>query len=233
VLSKHFVRLLLSALALVSGNVLSLAELPNKTEWELFSGAVFQGTPTGFGRAALCLQRRRGKLFVDGMKVADPAGFALVRALAAEHAIPIDDDKTLQKYLAKEPQAQKVIPFETLQYIAEGRQQAVPLILLAANDRALLLPALNEWHELERQMIRIQQEVQLLQDEAERKRVIEEQQLLQQRLALGMQYQSLQLQSVLAGAAWAQAMAEQEQADSQRRQADVMERDEKRRQQGY
>jgi carboxylesterase type B len=194
---------------------------------------VFQGTPTGFGRAALCLQRRHGKLFVDGMKVGNPAGLALVRALAAEHAIPIDDDKTLQKYLAKEPRAQKVIPFETLQYIAEGRQQAVPLILLAANDRALLLPALNEWHELERQMIRSQQEIQLLQDEAERQRAIEEQQLRNQRASLEMQYQSLVLQNLLQGAAWAQAMAAHEQADAQRRQAEAMEREEKRRRRGY
>ncbi len=225
--------LLVSVLALLSVNRLGVAELPKKTDWELSSGAVFQGTPTGFGRAALCLQRRHGKLFVDGMKVGNPAGLALVRALAAEHAIPIDDDKTLQKYLAKEPRAQKVIPFETLEYIAEGRQQAVPLILLAANDRVLLLPALNEWYELERQMIRTQQELQLLQDEAERNRAIDEQQLLNQRKMLEMQEQSLLFQHSMQQAAWAQAISAYEQAHAQHRQADVMEREERRRRQEY
>ncbi len=233
----------LAALLLASA---TRAEMPAKTEWKLASGAVFEGKATGFGQSVLCLQRRQAKLWVNGARVDNPASLALVKALAAKHDVPIDNPKALHAYLIKRPFAQVILPFETLLYVADGREQAVPLILLDAEDIGLLRPSFAAWQAL-------QLEMQLTREEMERARQQREQDLQNQQVMLEMQARALLLQRSMEQASWAQAVmmqqaaaaqqqaaaaqqqaaqAQELEADAEMRQADVLEREERRRQLG-
>jgi hypothetical protein len=201
------------------------AEMPTKTEWKLASGAAFEGKATGFGQSVLCLQRRQAKLWVNGARVENPASLELVKALAAKHGVPIDDPKELHEYLSKRPFAQIVLPFETLLYIADGREQAVPIILLHAEDMGLLRPSFTEWWAIQREM-------QLAREEMARANQQREQDLQNQQAMLEMQARALQVQRSMEQASWAQAIMMQQAAFAEQRQAEAMEREEQRRRRG-
>jgi hypothetical protein len=222
------------------------AELPDKTDWKLVSGAVFEGRATGFGQSVLCLQRRQGKLLVNGERVENPASLLLVEALAAKYDVPVGNPKALQSYLARQPFAQVALPFHTLLYVADGREQAVPIILLDAEDAGLLKPSFAAWQAL-------QMEMQLTREEVERTRRQHEQELQNQQAVLQMQAQALRLQRSMEQASWAQAammqeaafaaavaadaqqraaQAQEQGAAAETRQAESMEREERRRRLG-
>jgi hypothetical protein len=178
-------------------------DMPSKDAWKLRNGASFTGSAHDFGYQLCLLQRRMGKVYVNGAEVKNVGTQALLEQLAKHYSVPIDDPKALQKHLARQPYAQVVMPYFTLKYDAGGREQQVPVVLLADEDVALLRPAFNAWC----------QEKQREHEE----RVFRAQQLQNEQARLAMQAEELAVQRSIEQAAWNQAYAASQTADAANR----------------
>lgn len=178
--------------------------MPDKAEWKMHDGTVIRGKPYDFGYQLCFLQRRRGKLFLNGAEVEDATSTALLRALCAEYGVPIDDAKELQKRLRKLPFAQAVLPYYTLRYhdLDTGGDRQLPTILLAAEEKATLRPVFEQWLEKKR--------------EDHEKAVQRAQEIRNQQAMLAMQAAALDAQRDMARAAERSAEAAQKQADELR-----------------
>lgn len=188
---------------LVVASALALDGMPGKDTWKLRNGASFTGNAHDFGYQLCLLQRRMGKVYVNGAEVKNAGTQALLEQLAEHYSVPIDDPKALQKHLAKQPYAQVVMPYFTLKYDAGGREQQVPVALLAEDDIALLRPAFDAWC----------QEKQREHEE----RVFRAQQLQNEQMRLAMMAEELAVQRSIEQAAWNQAYAASQTADAANR----------------
>ena len=188
---------------LVGVSAFALDGMPDKDAWKLRNGASFTGSAHDFGYQLCLLQRRMGKVYVNGAEVKNVGTQALLEQLAKHYSVPIDDPKALQKHLATKPYAQVVMPYFTLKYDAGGREQQVPVVLLADEDVALLRPAFNAWC----------QEKQREHEE----RMFRAQQLQNEQARLAMQAEELAVQRSIEQAAWNQAYAASQTADAANR----------------
>lgn len=178
--------------------------MPQKDEWKMHDGTVVRGKAYAFGRQLCFLQRRNGKLLMNGQKIDDPASNALLKKLCDEQGVPVDDPKRLQEILSKQRFAQAVLPFFTLRYHDQtGRDSEVPTILLAPEEIQELRPVFEAW----------MQEKQKEHEEQVRKA----QELANQQALLVMQAEALRAQQDMARAA-------QRSADANKKAADELER---------
>ena len=187
----------------VSVSAFALDGMPDKDTWKLRNGGTFSGIAHDFGYQLCLLQRRMGKVYVNGAEVKNLGTQALLGRLAEHYSVPVDNPKSLQKHLARQPYAQVVMPYFTLKYDAGGREQQVPVVLLAEEDVALLRPAFNAWC----------QEKQREHEE----RMFRAQKLQNEQARLAMQAEELAVQRSIEQAAWNQAYAASETADATNR----------------
>jgi hypothetical protein len=174
--------------------------IPQKDEWKLHNGSSIRGRAYDFGYHLCFLQRRSGKLLLNGKQIADPASSMLLKRLCDEQGLPLDDTKVLQQILSKQPFAQVVLPYYTIKYHADsGQDKECPTILLAADELHLLRPVFESWRAAK---IREHEE-----------QVRRAQEVRNQQAMLAMQAQALQIQQDMANAEWANARANQRQAD--------------------
>ena len=180
--------------------------MPQKDEWQMHNGAVVRGKAYAFGYQLCFLQRRGGKILLNGQKISDPASNALLKKLCDEQGVPLDDSKQLQAVLSKQRFAQIVLPYYTLKYHDHaGKDQQIPTILLAPDEIQELRPVFEAWL-------------------AEKQRENEErmrraQELQNQQAMLAMQAEALQAQQAMAYAAQANAAASARNADANERNA--------------
>ncbi len=168
------------------------ADLPQKTIWRMTSGGDFEGSAYDFGYHFCFLQRRLGKLYLNGVKLESAMGRALLVKLCDEKGIDLDDEPALQKKLAREPWAQLVLPFFTLKYHdTSGFDREVPTILLHPDEQALLRPAAQAWQAQKRR------------EHEERLRYVQQQENEQARRQ--QMQQALAFLQSIEQAAWAQA----------------------------
>jgi len=185
--------------------------MPQKDEWKMHDGGIVRGKAYAFGYQLCFLQRRGGKILLNGQKIEDPASNALLRKLCDEQGVPLDDPKRLQAILAKQRFAQIVLPYYTMKYHSHvGRDEEVPTILLAPEEIQELRPVFEAWmgekrREHEEQMQRAQE-------------------LQNQQAMVALQAQALQAQQDMARAAQRNAAANERNADANKRQADELER---------
>lgn len=174
--------------------------LPQKDQWSMHDGSKVHGQAYGFGYQLCFLQRRGGKLLLNGQKIEDPTSNALLKKLCEERGVPLDDPERLQKLLAKQRFAQLVLPYYTLRYHDQsGKDQMVPTILLAPDELQELRPVFETWL-AEKQR-----------EHEERMRYAQE--LQNQQLMLAMQAEALLAQQAMARAAARSAAANERQAD--------------------
>ena len=178
--------------------------MPDKAEWRMHDGAVIHGKPYDFGYQLCFLQRRRGKLLLNGAEIEDATSLSLLRALCAEYGVPVDDEKELQKQLSRLRFAQAILPYYTLRYhdLNTGADRQLPTILLAAEEKATLRPIFERW--LEKKRLEHEEAVQ----RAEHVR--------NQQAMLSMQAAALAAQRDMAIAAERAAEAAEQQADELR-----------------
>jgi len=193
--------------------VISAAEvaLPDKNQWKLHDGTILKGKAYAFGYELCFIQRRSGKIVLNGQRLADPSSNALLRKICEEKQIPLDDPKQLQQILSKQPFAQLVEPYFTVKYHADdGRDRQIPALLLAPEEVQLLRPMFEVWRaEKQRE---------------HEERVRQAQELQNQQMMLAMQAQALQAQQAMALAAEAEAYAANRNADANERAASAAER---------
>ena len=174
--------------------------MPQKDEWKMHDGVVVRGKAYAFGYQLCFLQRRGGKLLLNGQKIEDPASNALLQKLCDAQGVPLDDPKKLQAILAKQLFAQIVIPYYTMKYHGHaGRDEEIPTILLAPEEIHGLRPVFEVWiaekqREHEEQMQRAQE-------------------LQNQEAMIAMQAEALQAQREIARAAERNAAANERNAD--------------------
>lgn len=175
--------------------------MPDKTEWKMHDGTVVHGKPYDFGHQLCFLQRRRGKLLLNGAEVEDTTSRALLAALCAEYGVPVDDEKELQKRLSKLRFAQAVLPYYTLRYhdLDTGADRQLPTILLAPEEKVILRPVFEQWLAKKR--------------EEHEKAVQRAQEIQNQQAMLAMQAAALDAQRDMARAAERSADAAKKQAD--------------------
>lgn len=188
----------------------ALEAMPDKNEWRLRNGGKFSGVAHDFGYQLCLIQRRMGKVLVNGAEVKNPGTLALLKRLAEHYSVPIDDPRALQKHLAGQPYAQVVMPYFTLKYDAAGQEQQVPVALLADEDIVLLRPAFNAWCEA--------------QQRAHEERMFRAQQLENEQARLVMQAEELAVQRSIEQATWSQAFAASQAAAASDRAADATDR---------
>lgn len=197
------------AIALVSAglavsvptNATAQSAIPDRLTWTLHDGTVIRAKAYDFGYQQYLLQRRHGKLFLNGNRLEDVTADPLLVKLAEVYEVPLTIPAQLQKVLVAQPNATLVLPFPTLKFDGiQGRGSEVATILLAPEDIQLLRPAYDAWREAQRQKFEAGQE-----KLAERAR--QEQELRNQEQMLFMQAMQLQAQIETARAAWAQAAA--------------------------
>lgn len=180
--------------------LLAQVAIPQKDEWKLHNGALVRGRAYDFGYHLCFLQRRGGKVLLNGKQIADPASSMLLKKLCDEQGVPLNDTKVLQKVLSKQPFAQVVLPYYTIKYHDDsGQDKECPTILLAPDELHLLRPVFENWRAAK---IREHEE-----------QVRRAQELRNQQAMLAMQAQALQVQQDMANAEWANANANQRQAD--------------------
>ena len=175
--------------------------MPDKTEWKMHDGEVIHGKPYDFGYQLCFLQRRRGKLLLNGAEVKDTKSHALLKALCDEYGVPVDDEKELQKRLSKLRFAQAILPYYTLRYhdLDTGADSQLPTILLAAEEKANLRPVFEQWLVKKR--------------EEHEKAVQRAEEIQNQRAMLAMQAAALDAQRDMVAAAERNAEANKKQAD--------------------
>ncbi len=185
--------------------------LPEKNEWKLHDGSKLKGKAYTFGSELCFIQRRGGKILMNGQKVDDPNSSVLLTKICEQKQLPLNDPKQLQAVLSRQPFAQIVDWYATLKYHDDaGRDRQVPVLLLAPEEINLLRPMFEEWR-------------------AEKQREHEEQvrraqELQNQQAMLFMQAQALQAQQAMAVAAESQAYAAARNADANERAANAAER---------
>jgi hypothetical protein len=179
--------------------------MPEKTEWKLHDGTTIRGKAYDFGYQLCYLQRRRGKLLLNGAEVEDATSQALLKALCEEYGVPVNDEKELQKRLAKQRFAQAILPYYTLRYhdLDTGADQQLPTILLAGEEKASLRPVFEQW--LAKKLEEHQEAVKRAQE------------IQNQRAMLAMQAAALDAQRSMAKAA-------QKNADANKKAADELEK---------
>ena len=169
-------------------------EMPKKDQWTMHDGTVIRGQAYAFGHQLCFLQRRAGKILLNGQALSDPTSNALLRKLCEEQGVPLDDPRQLQAILSKQRFAQIVLPYYTLKYHDHtGKDREVPTILLSATEVQSLRPVFELW-------------------QAEKQRENEErmhraQEMRNQQEMLAMQAESLEAQQAMAYAAQVNAAA--------------------------
>ena len=172
--------------------------LPAKDTWSLASGGNFEGRALGYNYRMLFIQRRHGQLWVNGAKVKKPSDDALLAAVCRLNEVPITDGKALQAKLSRQPGAQVIVPYYTLQYVSSaGVNNEVPVVLLSLEDVADLRPSFDAWlaerqREYQEQLFRLQQ-------------------LANQQQMLAIQQEQLRVQQSMMQASWAQVEAIEDQ----------------------
>jgi hypothetical protein len=185
--------------------------LPDKTQWKLHDGSMLKGKAYTFGSELCFIQRRGGKILMNGQKLDDPSSNVLLTKICEEKQLPLNDPKQLQAILSRQPFAQVVDWYATLKYHDDaGRDRQVPVLLLAPEEKNLLRPMFEEWR-------------------AEKQREHEEQvrraqELQNQQAMLFMQAQALQAQQAMAIAAESQAYSAARNAAANERAANAAER---------
>jgi len=187
-------------IALLPTSIPAQVAFPRKDEWKMHDGSTVRGQPYAFGYQLCFLQRRGGKLLLNGQKIEDPSSHALLQKLCDEQRIPLDDTERLQKLLAKQRFAQIVLPYYTLRYTdPSGKDQMIPTILLAPEEIQELRPVFEMWLAEQHR------------EHEERMRYA--QQLRNQQAMLEMQADALRAQEAMARAAARSAEANERQAD--------------------
>jgi hypothetical protein len=185
---------------LVTSASIAQVEMPPKGEWRMHDGSLVRGKAYGFGRQLCFLQRRGGKILLNGQKVDDPTSSELLKKLCAEQGIPLDEPKKLQEILSKQPFAQVVMPYFTLKYHNDsGGDAEIAIALLAPDEIQELRPVFEVWLK-------------------EKQREHEEQmrqamELRNQRAMIAMQREALRAQQDMAAAAKKSAEANKKAAD--------------------
>lgn len=201
----------LAAFVLAQPRLLAQVAMPQKDQWKMHDGTVFRGQAYAFGYQLCFLQRRGGKILLNGQKLDDPASNALLKKLCDEQGVPLDDPKQLQAILSKQRFAQIILPYYTLKYHDHtGKDQQLPTILLSPDEIQALRPVFETWL-------------------AEKQRENEErmrraQELQNQQAMLAMQAEALQAQQAMAYAAQANAAATARNADANERNASANEK---------
>lgn len=209
--TSHHVRLTIVAtfctsVVLQSAITHAQIAMPEKDEWKLHDGTKIQGKAYDFGYELCFIQRRLGKLLMNGQQVDDPRSSDLLRKICEEYQIPLTDPKSLHRILSKQPFAQIVKPYYTIKYHdTNGQDRQVPILLLAAEEKQMLRPIFEVWRaEKQRE---------------HEERVRQAQELRNQQMMLAMQAQALQAQQAMAMAAEAEAYASARSASANERSA--------------
>lgn len=200
--NRAAVTLICAACVVAGASARAVDGIPQKGTWKLRNGASFDGRGHDFGYQLCLVQRRFGKVYVNGAEVTNAGTRALLGCLATHYSVPMHDPKALQKHLATAPFAQLVMPYFTLKYDADGVEQQVPVALLAEEEIVSLRPSFNAWC----------QEKQREHEE----RVFRAQQLENEQARLAMQAEELSVQRSIEAATWNQAFAARQSADSLR-----------------
>lgn len=201
----RFVCAVALALTLLNSSDAQQLSLPTKDTWSLASGGSFEGRALGYNYRMLFVQRRHGRLIVNGAKVEKPADDALLAAVCKLNGVPIADGKALQAALSKQRGAQIIVPYYTLRYTSvAGGENEVPVVLLSGEDVATLRPSFDAWlaekqREYQEQMFRLQE-------------------LANQQYMLAMQQEQLRAQRSMMQASWAQVQATEDGNAEMRRQ---------------
>ncbi len=189
-----------TAFFLAASAALGQVQMPPKEEWRMHDGSLVRGKAYAFGRQLCFLQRRGGKILLNGQKVDDPTSSELLNKLCTEQGIPLDEPKELQAILSKQPFAQIVMPYFTLKYHnANGGDAEIAIILLAPDEIQELRPVFEVWLK-------------------EKQREHEEQmrqamELRNQQAMIAMQKEALRAQQDMAAAAKKSAEANKKAAD--------------------
>ena len=201
---RRFAPVLFASQLLFVSEATAQVEMPSKDEWKMHDGSLIRGKAYAFGRQMCFLQRRGGKILLNGQKIDDPMSSALLTKLCAEQGIPLDDPKRLGDILSKQRFAQIVIPYFTLKYHDHaGRDAELPTILLSPEEIQELRPTFEAWMQAKQR----EYEEQLRQA----------QELQNQQAMLAMQAEALRAQRAMASAA-------QKSADANKKAADELER---------
>ena len=120
--------------------------MPDKAEYKLAAGSSIHGKAYAFGYQMCFLQRRLGKLYLNGQEIDDPTSSMLLEKLCAEYNVPLSDKKSMQKLLAGQQFAQLVLPYYTLRYHNQnGSDQQMAIVLLAPAEIQELRPVFELW----------------------------------------------------------------------------------------
>ena len=180
--------------------------MPQKDAWQMHNGAVVRGQAYSFGYQLCFLQRRGGKILLNGQKINDPASNDLLKKLCDENDVPLDNPKELQAVLSKQRFAQIVLPYYTLKYHDhEGKDQQIPTILLDPDEIQELRPVFEAW---------LAEKTRENED-----RIRRAQELQNQQAMLAMHAAALQAQQTMAYAAQANAAESARNADANERNA--------------
>lgn len=196
--------------------------LPEKTDWKYADGTSFEGTARDFAYQLYFLQRRGGKLQLNGQELSNPVSVGgmplfvagggadkLLPLLCENFGVPLHDENKLHQFLAGRPFAQVILPYYTLCYTTpQGRDNQVPVALLHGSDINLLRPAFDDW---------------IQRKQAEQQAFLEKIQTARnQQMMLAMQLQALRAQQSMAMSHRDLANAQQQEADALKRIADKL-----------
>ena len=185
----------IAAVVASAGNVTwAQLAMPDKAEYKLAAGSSIHGKAYAFGYQMCFLQRRFGKLYLNGQEIDDPTSSVLLEKLCSEYNVPLSDKKSMQKLLAGQQFAQLILPYYTLRYHNQnGADQQMAIVLLAPAEIQELRPVFELW---------------LAEQQREQERRLKEARDLQNKnVMLAMQAEALNVQRAIAREAKAGADA--------------------------